>query len=85
MIEGIHHITGAVQGPPYSDLPLKRPQLPILVFTGSFTLESFKQCFGFETWVDLEKILDPMPIVFIEGILSGSPGVKGVALAGELA
>jgi hypothetical protein len=80
----IHFLTGAMQSSPHSDPPLKRPQLPILVFAGSFTLEGFEQCFGFETWVSLEKILDPMPIVFIEWVLPGFPGMKGFALTGEL-
>ena len=81
----IHFLTGAMQGSSNFDLSLKYSQLPILVLTGSFALESFKECFGFETWVGLEKILDPMPIVFIKWVLPSSPGMKGFALAVELA
>ena len=66
----IHFLTGAMQGSSNFDLSLKYSQLPILVLTGSFALE---------------KILDPMPIVFIKWVLPSSPGMKGFALAVELA
>jgi hypothetical protein len=78
----IHFLTGAMQSPPQSDPSLKSPQLPILVFAGFFTLEGFEKCLSFETWVGPEKILDPMPVILIEWVLSSSPGMKDFALAG---